>query len=136
MLQKNRRPHHEPASNSDYARRQALSNITGIALHLVDCIQSNIRRNVVILHFSTLEETLERFWHDVQIGSIEVESMALLRAIRIVMCRDLGRQLRQPYLNQIKVLRDIRLLINTVQHIIVPDSPTQRRQYQDLLHSR
>jgi hypothetical protein len=90
----------------------------------------------VILHFSTLEETLERFWHDVQIGSIEVESMALLRAIRIVMCRDLGRQLRQPYLNQIKVLRDIRLLINTVQHIIVPDSPTQRRQYQDLLHSR
>ncbi|MHA2360803.1 MAG: hypothetical protein ACXAB6_02580 [Candidatus Thorarchaeota archaeon] len=135
MLQKNRRSHHDPVGNSEYARRQVLSNITGIALDIIECIQNKIRRNVIVLHFSTLEETVERFWHDVQIGAIEVESMALLRAIRTIMCRDLGRQLRQPYFNQNKVLREIRLLINTVQHIIVPDTPVQRKQYHNLSHS-
>ncbi|MHA1637307.1 MAG: hypothetical protein ACTSUB_04765 [Candidatus Thorarchaeota archaeon] len=104
----------------DYARRQILGNLRGIAFHLIECIQHNFDRSLMISHHSVLEEAVDRLWSGVQEGRYQVESMSMLRMVKHITCPDLKTQLERPNLQHEKIIRELRLFVNTVEHVIVP----------------
>lgn len=121
LYRKNRESGYEVSrERDDYARRQILSNLRGIAFHLIECIQDNIDRSLMISHHSVLEEAVDRLWLGVQEGRYQVESLPMLRMIKHITCPDLKTELEKPRLQHEKIIRELRLFVNTVEHVIVP----------------
>ena len=108
------------SERNDYTRRQILGNLRGIAFHLIECIQDNIDRSRMISHHSVLEEAVDRLWSGVQDGRYQVESLPMLRMIKHITCPDLKTQLERPSLQHEKIIRELRLFVNTVEHVIIP----------------
>lgn len=69
-----------------------------------------------------LQDALEKIWHGVEEGQIRVRSIAVLRAAKNISCPDIENQLKSPSINHARVIKDIRLLINTFEYIIKPET--------------
>jgi hypothetical protein len=69
-----------------------------------------------------LVDSVGTLWRNVQEGKVKVESVALLRAVNEVSCQDLSGELNEPSLQHDRILRDLRLLTNLMDHVIIPQS--------------
>jgi len=67
-----------------------------------------------------MSDALDSLWREVEDGSVRVNSIAVLRAAKIVSCPEIGKRLKDPSIDHAKVLRDLRILINTFEYIIKP----------------
>lgn len=68
-----------------------------------------------------LHEALESIWRGVEEGYIRVRSIAVLRAAKNVYCPEIETMLKSPNIDHAKVIKDLRLLINTFEYIIKPE---------------
>ncbi|TFG30864.1 hypothetical protein EU527_13890 [Candidatus Thorarchaeota archaeon] len=68
-----------------------------------------------------MQEALDSIWHGVEEGSIRVRSIAVLRAAQKVSCPDIENRLKSPNIDHARLIKDLRLLINTFEYIIRPE---------------
>jgi hypothetical protein len=69
----------------------------------------------------SITQELEKIWRGVQSGSISVTSKALLLTIKSITCPDIARKLGAECPDCERIMRDIRLLINTFEHVLKPE---------------
>lgn len=68
-----------------------------------------------------ISDALDKLWWEVEDGSVRVQSIAVLRAAKFVCCPEIKNKLKSYNIDHAKVLRDLRLLINTFEYIIRPE---------------
>ncbi len=68
-----------------------------------------------------MSDALDTLWGEVENGNVRVCSIAVLRAAKIVSCPEIGKRLKGPSIDHAKVLRDLRILINTFEYILKPE---------------
>jgi hypothetical protein len=79
-------------------------------------------RNLLIKQQENVVSALEEIWNGVESGDIHVECLPMLRSARAVSCPEISRKLRSPELDHAKIVRELRLLVNTFTYVIKPQS--------------
>ena len=82
---------------------------------------SQLDRIEILNQQKNIQEALESIWQGVEEGYIRVRSIAVLRAAKYVSCPDIENRLKSPIIDHVRVIRDLRLLINTFEYIIKPE---------------
>lgn len=94
-------------------------SMTGLVL---DDAGSSLDRNLLLKQHKIVVEALEDIWNCVERGDIEVDCLPLLRTARNVSCPEISRKLSSPEIDHDKIIRDLRLLVNTFTYVIKPKS--------------
>lgn len=100
-----------------------------IVVDLIQAIRDGSHRGTLLSIHGDLTNALDRLWMRASDGIIQVESIAVLRALRKVTCPDIGTQLMKPTLDYRRALMDLRLFINTVDHLLMPSFNGRQAQY-------
>lgn len=79
-------------------------------------------RNILLKQQENVINALEEIWNGVESGDIHVECLPMLRSARSVSCPEISRKLRSPELDHVKLVRDLRLLVNTFTYVIKAQS--------------
>ncbi len=97
-----------------------IDSLQKTAYQLIDDLRGN--RDTVILESLARRFTagLDNFWNTVQSGKIRIESIALLRVIKNITCRDLPEKMSAPNLDKKKVARDLGLFVNQLNFVLKP----------------
>ena len=89
---------------------------------LLQDASNQIDRVEILSQQKLMSEALEKLWHDVQEGNVRVQSLAVLRAAKNVSCPEIANKLKSSNIDHARVVRDLRLLINTFEYIIKPET--------------
>ena len=106
--------------DSRYLGMRSANCIHTIAQDLVRALRSGWQRSDLIALHASLSNHIDSLWYNANEGAIRVESIAMLRVMRMVMCADIGIGLRQPVVYHEKLERDLQLIISTLNHFILP----------------
>ncbi len=87
---------------------------------LLQDASNQLDRVEILSQQKMMSEALDTLWQEVEDGSVRVNSIAVLRAAKIVSCPEIGKHLKDPSIDHAKVLRDLRILISTFEYIIKP----------------
>ena len=82
---------------------------------------SQLDRIEILNQQRNLQNALDKIWQGVEEGHIRVRSIAVLRAAKNVSCPDIENRLKSPNIDHARIIKDIRLLINTFEYIIKPE---------------
>jgi hypothetical protein len=107
----------DPAENLGTYFVAEAKTMTGLVLK--DANQE-IDRNLLFKQHESMKKALERIWCEVEDGKIEVDCLPLLRTARSVFCPEISRKLKAPEIDHAKVIRELRLMVNTFQYVIKP----------------
>jgi hypothetical protein len=94
-------------------------NMTGLILQDAG---NQMDRNLLFKQHEIMKTTLDRIWSDVEEGKIEVDCLPLLRTARSVSCPEISRKLKAPEIDHAKIIRDLKLMLNTFRYVIKPKS--------------
>jgi hypothetical protein len=118
---------HQRSSDSDYPILSAenlgtqfvseVKNMTGLVLK--DATNS-VDRNLLFKQHESLKDALERIWSGVEQGKFEVDCLPLLRSARSVFCPEISRKLKAPEIDHARIIRDLKLMVNSFQYVIKP----------------
>ena len=92
-------------------------NMTGLVLKDAD---NRMDRNLLFKQHESMKEALERIWSGVEKGELEVDCLPLLRTARSVFCPEISRKLTAPEIDHARIIRDLKLMVNTFQYVIKP----------------
>ncbi|MFW9767399.1 MAG: hypothetical protein ACFFF9_09405 [Candidatus Thorarchaeota archaeon] len=92
-------------------------NMTGLVLKDAN---GQMDRNLLFKQHASMRDALERIWSGVEQGKFEVDNLPLLRTTRTVFCPEISRKLKAPEIDHAKIIRDLRLMVNTFQYVIKP----------------
>ncbi len=113
-----------PASeefNTQYQSRQIVDCIHDLALDLMHSLRCGDHRFDLIAHYNKLSKELDALWFKAGNGLVRVDSIAILRAIRKVICADIGASLKQPVISRKRLQTEIALLITAINQFLLPD---------------
>lgn len=88
---------------------------------LLQDASSQLDRVEILSQQKMMSDALEALWQEVEDGNVRVQSIAVLRAAKNVSCLEIEKRLKSSNIDHAKVLRDLRLLINTFEYIIRPE---------------
>ena len=88
---------------------------------LLQDASSQLDRVEILSQQKMMSDALETLWREVEDGSVRVQSIAVLRAAKNVSCHEIEKRLKSSNIDHARVLRDLRLLINTFEYIIKPE---------------
>ena len=88
---------------------------------LLQDASNQLDRVEILSQQKMMADALDTLWQEVENGSVRVNSIAVLRAAKIVSCPEIGKHLKDPSIDHAKVLRNIRILISTFEYIIKPE---------------
>jgi hypothetical protein len=83
---------------------------------------NSMDRNLLMKQHENVVEALEAIWNGVEKGDVIVDCLPLLRTARCVSCPEISRKLESPKIDHAKIIRDLRLLVNTFTYVIKPKS--------------
>ena len=89
---------------------------------LLQDASNQIDRIEIISQQKMMADALENLWYKVEEGSVRVQSIAVLRAAKNVSCPEIANRLKSSNIDHARIVRDLRLLINTFEYIIKPES--------------
>ncbi len=115
-----------------YCNNTLSQNLREIVSELIQAIREGSHRGTLLSLHGDLINALDRIWMRASEGIIYVESIAILRALRKVTCPDIESQLMKPVLDYRRILRDLRLFINTLDHLLIPSIKGNQAQYRAL----
>jgi len=92
-------------------------NMTGLVL---EDAGNRLDRNLLLKQHECMEKALDDIWNGVESGDIIVDCLPLLRTARAVSCPEISRKLHAPEIDHAKIIRDLRLLVNTFTYVIKP----------------
>lgn len=109
---------HTPKTNTNTAIiiRALRDNIQS----LIHGIQTQESRCGLENQQALLEIALNKFWSEVDAGRLQVESTALLRAMYSITCSELPTHLSETHYDGNRVIRNLKLFLNTVEHVLKP----------------
>ena len=93
--------------------------MTGLVLEDAGC---SLDRNLLFKQHESVVSALEDLWNGVEKGDVEVDCLPLLRTVRSVSCPEISRKLHSPEIDHARIIRDLRLLVNTFTYVIKPKS--------------
>lgn len=88
---------------------------------LLQDASNQVDRVEILSQQKAMENALEKLWKDVEDGKVRVQSIAVLRAAKNVSCKEISNRLKTPNIDHARVVRDLRLLINTFEYVIKPE---------------
>ncbi|TFG94094.1 hypothetical protein E4H12_15820 [Candidatus Thorarchaeota archaeon] len=88
---------------------------------LLQDASNQIDRVEILYQQKMMAEALDTLWCKVEEGSVRVQSIAVLRAAKNVSCPEIANRLKSPNIDHARIVRDLRLLINTFEYIIKPE---------------
>jgi len=88
---------------------------------LLQDASNQIDRVQILSQQKVMETALDKLWRDVENGKVRVQSIAVLRAAKNVSCKEIANRLKSPIIDHARVVRDLRLLINTFEYVIKPE---------------
>ena len=88
---------------------------------LLQDASSQVDRVQILSQQKVMENELEKLWREVEDGKVRVQSIAVLRAAKNVSCKEIANRVKSPSIDHAKVVRDLRLLINTFEYVIKPE---------------
>ena len=80
----------------------------------------------MLRHQVELSNEIDKLWQAVQSGSMNVDSVPMLRFMKDVGCRELKNKLNAQQLDGVKITRELNLLINTMQFVLKPKESKPR----------
>lgn len=89
---------------------------------LLQDASDQVDRVEILYQQKMMVDALENLWSKVEEGEVRVQSVAVLRAAKNVSCPEIANRLKSPNIDHARVVRDLRLLINTFEYIIKPES--------------
>ena len=92
-------------------------SMTGLILEDAD---RQMDRNLLLKQHENVIEALEEIWNGVERGEVVVDCLPLLRTARAVSCPEIKRKLHRSVIDHAKIIRDLRLLVNTFTYVIKP----------------
>jgi len=104
----------------------ALSSVKNKASRIIDDMRTNETRPVMLRHQAELSDEIDRLWQAVQSGSMNVDSVPMLRFMKEVGCRELRNKLSAQQLDHVKITRELNLLMNTMQFVLKPKESMPR----------
>ena len=94
-------------------------SMTGLVLEAAD---NSLGRNLLLKQHEVVVDALEGLWTGVEKGDVKVDCLPLLRTVRSVSCPEISRKLHSPEIDHARIIRDLRLLVNTFTYVIKPKS--------------
>jgi len=88
---------------------------------LLQDASNQIDRVEILSQQKMMSDALEKLWREVEDGNVRVQSIAVLRAAKKVSCPEIANKLKSPNIDHARVVRDLRLLINTFEYVIKPE---------------
>jgi len=88
---------------------------------LLQDASNQVDRVEILTQQKTMADALENLWTKVEDGSVRVQSIAVLRAAKNVSCPEIANRLKSSNIDHARVVRDLRLLINTFEYVIKPE---------------
>ena len=88
---------------------------------LLQDASNQIDRVEILSQQKMMSDALEKLWREVEDGNVRVQSIAVLRAAKKVSCPEIADKLKSPNIDHARVVRDLRLLINTFEYVIKPE---------------
>ncbi len=110
-------PHTESSTTANIG---IVSNLQKIAHQLIDDLKQNTDSAILKIEALKFTDSLESLWETVQSGKVKVESIALLRVIRNITCRDLHDRVIAPSLDKSKMASDLGLFVNQLNFVLKP----------------
>ncbi len=104
----------------------ALNSLKSKASRIIEDVRINEARPVMLRHQVELSNEIDRLWQAVQSGSMNVDSVPMLRFMKDVGCRELKNKLSAQQLDGVKIIRELNLLVNTMQYILKPKESKPR----------
>jgi hypothetical protein len=94
-------------------------NMTGLVMKDAD---GRVDKNLLFKQHESMKEALDRIWSGVEQGKVKVECLPLLRTARSVFCPDISRKLKAPVIDHARIIRELKLMVNTFEYVIKPKS--------------
>lgn len=98
-----------------------LSEAVDMSSLLTEHENSGVSRDLLFQKLDRMTQALETLWNGVETGRIRVSSKALLRITRSISCPEIKRKLNEPCMDCTRIMRDLRLIINTFRYVIKPE---------------
>jgi hypothetical protein len=106
--------------DSRYLGIRTANCIRAVAQDLLHALRSGWHRSDLLALHDSLSNHIDSLWLHASEGQIKVQSIAMLRVLRTVMCADIGAGLRQPIVYRERLERDLQQVINTLNHFVIP----------------
>lgn len=110
----------------DSHQEAALNALRNKASKIIEDVRINEARPVMLKHQAELSNEIDRLWQAVQSGSMNVDSVPMLRFMKDVGCRELKNKLSAQQLDGVRITRELNLLINTMQFVLKPKESKPR----------
>ena len=88
---------------------------------LLQDASNQVDRVEILSQQKMMADALENLWTKVEDGKVRVQSIAVLRAAKNVSCPEIANRIKSPNIDHARVVRDLRLLINTFEYVIKPE---------------
>ncbi len=105
--------HNEQNTNRD----TVLIQLKQITDEFIDNAVKNTEREKLLDCHNRLIDTLMRVWNEVEQGTLKIDCKAMLRSICNITCPDLLTQINSMGINKAQLIRELRLLSNTIKFI-------------------
>ena len=112
--------------SEDSHQKAALNSLKSKASRIIEDVKLNEARPVMLRHQVELSNEIDKLWQAVQSGSMNVDSVPMLRFMKDVGCRELKNKLNAQQLDGVKITRELNLLINTMQFVLKPKESKPR----------
>lgn len=106
------------AEESGYER--ALRELETIRSLVIQDVEAGINRMLLLAHHRRLSTALDETWADIQEGRVAVESIQVLRALRITHIPDLWQALAEPVMRHSRVIRETKFISNLILNVVRP----------------
>lgn len=112
----------QPSSPDENVSTRFVSEAKSMTGLVLEAVGNGLDRNLLLKQHEVVVEALEELWTGVEKGDVKVECLPLLRTVRSVSCPEISRKLHSPEIDHARIIRDLRLLVNTFTYVIKPKS--------------
>ncbi len=112
--------------SEDSYQKAVLNSLKSKASRIIEDVKLNEARPVILRHQIELSNEIDKLWQAVQSGSMNVDSVPMLRFMKDVGCRELRNKLNAQQLDGVRITRELNLLINTMQFVLKPKESKPR----------
>ena len=112
--------------SEDSYQKAVLNSLKSKASRIIEDVKLNEARPVILRHQVELSNEIDKLWQAVQSGSMNVDSVPMLRFMKDVGCRELKNKLSAQQLDGVRITRELNLLINTMQYVLKPKESKPR----------
>ncbi|TXT55724.1 MAG: hypothetical protein BAJATHORv1_30104 [Candidatus Thorarchaeota archaeon] len=99
---------------------QLMSQLSEMSSILSECECRDSIRSSLLEKQKDLKSTLDNIWTNVESGTYKVDSVAMLRTICTITCKELEKKIEDDTVPTSRVAREVNLMANTMKFVVKP----------------